>query len=158
MPITTYTVRIIVDGNEYYKAEVVGGERVGRPADPSKVGYIFLGWFDGETGFNFATPITGNLTLTARWEEYTGQAPITSLRINASAIVVVARGGQYSFGLNLNPGASGANVVWIIADQSFGSVDNNGNVTIFNRTGNVRLTATDPVSGLRHSIILMISS
>ena len=86
------------------------------------------------------------------------QFPITSLRIDALSITTVARGGEYSFGLILNAGATGDNVEWALATPSLGYVDHAGNVKIFDKTGNVRLTATDPISGKSHSITLRIAS
>ncbi|MCL2817586.1 MAG: InlB B-repeat-containing protein, partial [Clostridiales bacterium] len=38
-------------------------------ADPTRTGYNFLGWFLNGSAYNFATPVTGNITLTAQWEE-----------------------------------------------------------------------------------------
>lgn len=41
-----------------------------RPSnDPLKTGYRFDGWFNGNIGYDFTTPITGDLTLTAHWTE-----------------------------------------------------------------------------------------
>ena len=37
--------------------------------DPTKEGFEFNGWYNGETLFNFTTPITANITLTADWLE-----------------------------------------------------------------------------------------
>ena len=39
-----------------------------RPADPTKEGYTFIGWYNGESEWNFETPVTANLTLTAKWQ------------------------------------------------------------------------------------------
>ena len=39
-----------------------------RPADPTKEGYTFIGWYNGESEWNFETPVTENLTLTAKWQ------------------------------------------------------------------------------------------
>ncbi|MBQ6346144.1 MAG: InlB B-repeat-containing protein, partial [Clostridia bacterium] len=39
-----------------------------KPADPTKVGFKFLGWFNGEEAFDFATPITAAIELTAKWD------------------------------------------------------------------------------------------
>ena len=84
--------------------------------------------------------------------------PITLLRIDGLAITTVTRGETHSFSLILNEGANKNSVVWTIADTSFGSVDNAGNVIIFDRTGNVRLTAADPISGISHNVMLRIAS
>ena len=78
----------------------------------------------------------------------------TPIRIDALSITSVTRGGVYSF--KLSAGATYDNVVWTIADPSLGYVDSTGNVTIFDKTGNVRLTAAAP-NGTSHSITLRIS-
>ncbi|MDT7510123.1 InlB B-repeat-containing protein [Bifidobacterium sp. H1HS16N] len=44
--------------------------RVRRPSpDPTRQGYQFDGWFTGEVAYDFSKPVTGNLTLTAKWTE-----------------------------------------------------------------------------------------
>ena len=54
--------------------------RVQRPTpDPVREGYQFDGWFIGEVAYDFSTPVTKNLTLTAKW---TSKTPNTSWRIN----------------------------------------------------------------------------
>ena len=47
------------------------GQMVGEPAVPTKVGYTFGGWFaeGAATAFDFTTPITTSLTLTAQWTQ-----------------------------------------------------------------------------------------
>jgi len=84
--------------------------------------------------------------------------PITSIRIDAPAIATVSRGTTYNYGLLLNKGATSNNVVWSVSDPSFALVDDEANVYILNKTGTVRLIATDPISGLSHSITLRIAS
>ena len=62
------------NGSQPVRVTVVDGETVGRPSDPTRDGYVFKGWmFDGQP-FDFTTPVTGDITLTAQWEklaEYT---------------------------------------------------------------------------------------
>ena len=84
-------------------------------------------------------------------------APITSIKIDAPITTTVARGAIYNFGLILNEGAIGNDIVWTVSDPSFAIVDDKANVYILNKTGTVRLVATDPVSGLSHSIALRIT-
>lgn len=47
---------------------VISGECVSEPEVPVKEGYKFLGWYSGDVKWDFATPITEALTLTAKWE------------------------------------------------------------------------------------------
>jgi len=84
--------------------------------------------------------------------------PITSLKIDARVTETVARGGVYNFGLLLNEGAKADNIVWTLSDPSFALIDDKANIHILNKTGTVRLIATDPESGLYHSITLRIAS
>ena len=40
---------------------------VARPADPTREGYRFDGWYLNGELYDFATPVTGDITLTAKW-------------------------------------------------------------------------------------------
>ena len=149
-----HTVQFMDGDEELSSQEVIAGEKATKPSNPEKFGYTFNGWlFDGEA-FDFETPITASIVLVAGWE----RIPITSIKIDSLSIVTVARYGVYEFSVILNEGTLGDDVEWSIADPSLGYVDKDGTVTIFDRTGNVRLTATDPVSKLSHSITLRIAS
>ena len=71
----THTVTLDAgNGSQPVRVMVVDGEPVGRPADPTRDGYAFKGWtLDGQP-YDFAQPVTGDITLTAQWEklsEYT---------------------------------------------------------------------------------------
>ncbi len=60
-----YTVSF--DGEEI--TDIAHGETVAEPENPTKDGYIFLGWYAGDEEFDFTTAITGDLELTSAWEE-----------------------------------------------------------------------------------------
>lgn len=71
----THTVTLDAgNGSQPVRVMVVDGEPVGRPADPTRDGYAFKGWtLDGQP-YDFAQPVTGDITLTAQWQkpaEYT---------------------------------------------------------------------------------------
>ncbi len=51
----------------YTEQTIKYGEKVTLPTNPSKVGYTFDGWYNGDTPWDFETPVTGPMTLTAHW-------------------------------------------------------------------------------------------
>ena len=48
---------------------VQDGNTIAKPSNPSKTNYTFIGWFNGESEFDFSSPITSNITLKAKWEK-----------------------------------------------------------------------------------------
>ena len=56
-----------IEGKELDPEVVVGGEAVDEPRALSKYGHNFLGWYNGETLWNFDDPVTEDMTLTAKW-------------------------------------------------------------------------------------------
>ena len=43
------------------------GKLTAMPSAPTRIGYTFQGWYNGDTKFDFNTPVTDNITLTAQW-------------------------------------------------------------------------------------------
>jgi len=69
-PPVTYTVTFDSDGGSAVAAQTVeDGKTATKPADPTKEGYTFKGWYLGSTAYDFSKPVTGNITLTAKWEK-----------------------------------------------------------------------------------------
>lgn len=66
----SYTVIFDTNGgNGDTEKTVMHGDTV-KPPFPSKPKHNFLGWFNGDTKWNFDTPITSDITLTAKWEGF----------------------------------------------------------------------------------------
>jgi len=84
------------------------------------------------------------------------KAPITSIQIDAPSTTTVIRGGIYSFRAILNEGALGDGIIWSVNNPLYATVNSNGIVAVLNKTGTAILTASDPASGLSHSIVLRI--
>lgn len=62
------TITFDSDGGSSVKTITVEkGSKATRPANPTKSGYTFAGWYNGETLFDFDTAITANITLVAKW-------------------------------------------------------------------------------------------
>ena len=58
------------DGTKTEPKLVPWNDKVPRPtSDPEKSGHTFVGWYLGDALYDFNTPVTAPLTLTARWKE-----------------------------------------------------------------------------------------
>ena len=64
----TVTFDIEVEGNAPESQTVLYGFYATEPTAPTREGYDFAGWKNGEDDYDFATPVAGDLTLTAKWE------------------------------------------------------------------------------------------
>lgn len=65
--VTKYTVTFMDGETTVDSQRVRRGSTVSKPTAPTKEGYTFVGWFDGDTQFDFTTPIRSSLTLKAKW-------------------------------------------------------------------------------------------
>lgn len=75
---TTYTVTFDYNyGNKgtYTTAAVEEGQTVQAPANPTRSGYTFAGWYTQATGgeqFDFGSAVTGDVTVYAHWNKVNG--------------------------------------------------------------------------------------
>lgn len=66
--IGAYTVTFQSEGGSEVASQIRANTPADRPADPTKEGYTFIGWYNGESEWNFADAVTEALTLTAKWQ------------------------------------------------------------------------------------------
>ena len=97
--------------------------RVQRPSpDPTRSGYQFDGWFTGNTAYNFSTPVTKNITLSAKW---TSKNPRTTWTINPD------RGSQFgNETTTITPPDSTIGVKFNQISNSIGSGDMHNSVSL----------------------------
>ena len=74
--VVVYTVTFESNGGTAVTSQTVAGNQVAvKPADPTRSGYTFGGWYQDSActiAYDFATPVTGNLTLYAKWTSQGG--------------------------------------------------------------------------------------
>lgn len=115
-PGVSSTVTFVSNGTTYQTQTVNSGQYAVAPTDPTLYGYVFKGWFtdDGtfQNEFNFATPITSNITLYAKWEgdlqfttDPTAQGTVTPIEGMAGAIA-----------LSATPSSDYTSVLWDFGD------------------------------------------
>lgn len=85
----TWTVTFNTDGgNSIDAATVDNGQAVAEPTAPTKGGFDFVEWQLSGSAYNFATPVTGDITLTATWQVAQDDASLSALSYNGNAIDV----------------------------------------------------------------------
>ncbi len=61
-------VTVTFDNNGNKAIETIDkGNKVTKPADPSRSGYVFSGWYDGTSKWDFNTVVNDDIILTAKW-------------------------------------------------------------------------------------------
>lgn len=71
-PAKIFTVTFNSDGGSEIVAQKVDeGNTTTKPADPTKDGFYFLGWYIGENIYDFSQPVSDDLTITALWMKKT---------------------------------------------------------------------------------------
>jgi len=78
--IAVYTVTFNANGGNTPASQVMeAGSYAQRPDDPVRAGFGFVNWYSNPgltTIYNFDNPVTGNITLYARWIEYISKIEI----------------------------------------------------------------------------------
>lgn len=66
----TYNVSFETDGGTQISSQIINqGEKVVKPDDPKKEGYIFIEWLYEGKSYDFSLEVTSNFVLTAKWQE-----------------------------------------------------------------------------------------
>ena len=94
-------------GRIYATQIVQTGEKAIEPDVPSRQGYQFTDWYLDDTKYDFAAPVTGDMTLTAKWtvcdhSGYTGAKPTCT----TSVICTVCKGTIAALGHDWSPWTS----------------------------------------------------
>ena len=85
----SYTVSFNVDGGSAVDSQtVLNGKSATKPADPTKSGFVFVGWYADAaftTPYAFgAAPVTGDTVVYARWSAVTESGKEFTVKLNAN--------------------------------------------------------------------------
>ena len=62
------------DGSQPTSQSVIEDQMASRPdQDPTRPGFLFDGWFNGDAAYDFSSPVKGSTKLTAHWTAGSGQ-------------------------------------------------------------------------------------
>lgn len=70
----SYTVTFTGEGVTQSTQTVAEGDKAIEPNDPVRDGFTFDGWYLGDQKYDFSTPVTGDITLTAKWNQNGGSS------------------------------------------------------------------------------------
>lgn len=78
----TYTVTFNSNGANNIASQSVSSQGIATiPSEPVKAGYLFKGWYNQDTPYNFQSQVTKDITLTAQWDKVSPKKPsIKSLK------------------------------------------------------------------------------
>ena len=131
-------------GEDVYAMQVVNG-KASAPDTPVKSGYRFVGWYNGNAKWDFDTPVTENLTLTAKWEKIHTSVP-SAPRYD----VAVSDGAHGSVTVSPKSASKGSTVtVTVTPDKGYTLetltvTDRNGSALNLTDRGNGKYTFTMP--------------
>lgn len=131
----TYTITFDVDGATT-TATVLHGRTVARPDDPTKTGFLFMGWYVGTEEFDFTTPIIADVTLTAKWQE--ADAPTISGLLDGKTYC-----GPVTFSVKANIMARAIDDVSVTVNGEALEADARGTYTLQPANGAQKVVATN---------------
>ena len=142
--ITKGCIVTFMNGSSQYAMQVVK-DKASAPDTPVKSGYRFVGWYNGNAKWDFDTPVTENLTLTAKWEKIHTSAP-SAPRYD----VAVSDGAHGSVTVSPKSASKGSTVtVTVTPDKGYTLetltvTDRNGSALNLTDRGNGKYTFTMP--------------
>ena len=142
--ITKGCIVTFMNGSSQYAMQVVK-DKASAPDTPVKSGYRFVGWYNGNAKWDFDTPVTENLTLTAKWEKIHTSAP-SAPRYD----VAVSDGAHGSVSVSPKSASKGSTVtVTVTPDKGYALetlavTDKNGNALDLTDQGGGKYTFTMP--------------
>lgn len=84
-PAVTYTVAFNSNGASSIATQSVPSQGIATiPPEPVKAGYLFKGWYNQDTPYDFQTQVTKDITLTAQWERVAPKKPTIKSLKNSS--------------------------------------------------------------------------
>ena len=118
-------------GSAIAEQKIKENKRAVKPEDPSREGYVFLGWYrdsDLTSAYNFAAAVTGDLTLYAKWKERIPGEIIDSWELIIASVNNGTYKNKYMIGdtKSLNLGSEGVVVMQIAAFDADELADESG--------------------------------
>ena len=123
-------------GTEITSVKVKENDKVKKPDDPTKDGYVFAGWYYLDELYNFDTPVKQDMTLKAKWTELIA---LEGLSLSATELTIAPDGTAVLTPILQPENATDVKLIWTSSDESIATVDENGNIKAI-KEGTVTIT------------------
>lgn len=135
----TYIVTFNSNGGTFITdVKVKRNDKVTKPKDPIKDGYIFDDWYYENEKFDFNTKITKDITLEAKWLQ---SGRVSGVHLNLTELSI-SPNEAYTLKATVMPeDAINKNLKWVSSDKSIVSVDSKGKIKAL-KEGNATITVT----------------
>lgn len=111
------------NGTENQVIEVLDGEKLAKPEDPKKEGYVFKGWKVGDKEYDFSTTVNKDLEIEAIWGEY---VEIKGLSFSSTSMKL-AKGSSKKLPVTVDP-SNGTGITYSSSHSDVVSVDEEGTI------------------------------
>ncbi len=114
-------------GTQVVSARISEKDKIEKPEDPTREGYLFVGWYYDDELYDFDTPIMHNITLEARWTPL-GEAEIEGISLNQTELTLKVEETAQLVAKFMPENAKIEKLLWFSSDENVATVDENGNV------------------------------
>jgi len=130
------------DGGSSVPSQTVdSGTCIKEPAAPKKSGYVFCGWYQGSTKFDFNNPVTEDITLTAKWEKQV--VKVTSVKLNKTNLRL-KKGQKQTLTATIKPSnATNKALTWTTSNKKIVTVSNGKITAVGYGTATITAKAAD---------------
>lgn len=143
-------------GTEVSALEIEEDGVIPKPEDPTKEGYVFVGWYYNDELYDFSKPVTGDITLEARWAEEEAVA-VSGVELDQTTIKL-SPGGKVALVATVSPeNAKDKSLTWSSSNEAIVTVDENGNVTAV-KEGTATITVTTADGGYTAKATVTVSA
>ncbi len=134
-------------GSEVASVKVKENDKVEKPEDPTREGYVFGGWYYNKELYDFETPVKQDMTLEAGWAvEGSIANPVTGVELNVESVSLEVNGTETLIATITPSNATNPKLIWETSDESVVTVDEYGNIKGL-KAGTATITVTTEDGG-----------
>lgn len=147
----TFVVKFeLNNGSTMDSVEVIRNEKLEKPTDPTREGYIFNGWSLDGKAYDFESEVKEDMTLNAEWAKIS--VPVEKVALNKTSTSIQV-GKTFQLELTLTPDNTTDTATYESSKETVATVDENGLVTAVKKgTANITVKVGDITKKLKVTV------